>query len=300
MTRDVAASIHQRLRNRASAEGRPFQDVLQYFALERFLYRLGRSPHRDQFVLKGAVMLAAWLSPATRPTRDIDLLGHMDNTVERVVSAIQTVCQEPAPEDGLHFDGESVVGERITEAADYAGVRVRFRAYLGTARIPMQIDIGFGDPLVPGPLPVQLPTMLDLPAPEVQGYSRESVIAEKLQTMAFMGEVNSRMKDFYDVWLLATHFDFHGSVLAEAIEKTFLWRETALSAAPLALGEGFAREKQGQWDAFLRRQRLGEQSAPSSLREAMQVISGFIGPVIQALSEGQLFDRQWPAGGPWQ
>lgn len=195
MTRNVTASIRQRLLNYAKAEGRPFNEVLQYFALERFLYRLGRSPHHHQFVLKGALMLTVWQSPFPRPTRDIDLLGHLDNTVEHVVSTIQAICQEPAPEDGLRFAAESVSGERIIETGHYEGVRVRFIAYLGTARVPMQIDIGFGDPLVPGSTLVRLPTILDLPPPELQGYSRESTIAEKLQAMIYLGEINSRMKD---------------------------------------------------------------------------------------------------------
>lgn len=141
MTRDTAVSVRQRLLNYARSSGRPFNEVLQYFCLERFLYRLGRSPFRDRLVLKGALMFIAWQSPITRPTRDIDLLGQMDNTVEQVVSAVRTICQEPASEDGLRFDVEGIVGERIVEAADYAGIHVRFRAYLGKARIPMQIDV---------------------------------------------------------------------------------------------------------------------------------------------------------------
>jgi len=301
MTRNVVASVHQRLLNCAKAGGRPFNEVLQYFALERFLYRLGCSPYSHQFVLKGALMFTVWQSPFSRPTRDIDLLGRLDNSVEHIVSTIQAICQEPAPEDGLRFADESLVGERIIEAANYEGVRVRFAAYLGTARIPMQIDIGFGDPLVPGPTPIRLPTVLDFPPPELQGYSRESAIAEKLQIMVYMGEVNSRMKDFYDVWLLANHFDFDGSILAQAIHETFHWRQTALSPTPVAFSDGFAQdpEKQTQWIAFIRRHRLEEKEMPATLHEALQVIAPFLQPVIQALSEGQRFDRRWSPGGPW-
>ena len=301
MTRDVAASVRQRLLNHARAEGRPFNEVLQYFALERFLYRLGRSSYHHQFVHKGALMFTVWQSPFPRPTRDIDLLGRLDNTVEHVASTIQAICQEPVPEDGLHFDAESIAGERIIEAANYKGVRVRFAAYLGTARIPMQIDIGFGDPLVPGPSPVRLPTVLDFPPPELQGYSRESAIAEKLQIMVYMGEINSRMKDFYDVWLLATRFDFDGSILAQAIRETFRWRQTTLPLTPVAFSDGFAqdREKQIQWDAFIRRHRLEKQGMPVTLHEAIQVIAAFLQPVIQALSEGQRFNQRWSPGGPW-
>lgn len=300
MIHDVAASVHQRLLNHARAEGRPFNQVLQYFALQRFLYRLGRSPLRGQFVLKGALMFTAWQSPFPRPTRDIDLLGRLDNSVEQVVAAIQAICQQPVDdEDGLRFDVASVTGERIIEAADYAGVRVRFTAYLGAARIPMQVDVGFGDPLVPGPSPVQLPTILDFPPPELQGYSRESAIAEKLQVMVYLGEVNSRMKDFYDIWLLATSFDFDGAVLAQAIRETFHWRQTALLANPVAFGDSFSQdnEKLAQWAAFLRRLRL--EDAPATLRQAVQTIAAFLRPVLQALSEGRRFDRRWSAGGPW-
>jgi len=299
MTQNIAASVRQRLLNHARAEGRPFNEVLQYFALERFLYRLGRSPYRRQFVLKGALMFTVWRPPLLRPTRDIDLLGHLDNAVERVVPAIQAICQEPAPEDGLRFAAESAVGERIIESAKHEGVRVRFTAYLGTARVPMQIDVGFGDPLVPGPSLVRLPSILGFPPPELQGYSRESAIAEKLQIMVYMGEINSRMKDFYDIWLLATHFDFDGPILARAIHETFRWRQTTLPPNPVAFSDTFTqdREKQVQWIAFIRRHRLKD--TPATLHEAIQIIAAFLQPVIQALLEDQRFDQRWPPGGPW-
>jgi len=275
VTRNVAASVRQRLLNHARAGGRPFNEVLQYFCLERFLYRMGRSPYRDRLVLKGALMFTVWQSLVTRSTRDIDLLGHIDNTVEQVMSTIRAICQEPAPEDGLRFDADSIVGERIIEAADYAGVRVRFTAYLGRARIPMQIDVGFGDPVVPGPSLVSLPAILNLPRPEVQGYSRESAIAEKFQVMVYLGEINSRMKDFYDIWLLATGFSFDGLLPAQAIRETFDWRRTT----------------------FVDRHRL--QDAPDTLHEAVQTLAAFLLPIARALSDGQPFARRWSPGGPW-
>jgi len=296
---DVAASVRQRLLNHARSMGRPFNEVFQHFVLERFLYRLGRSPYREQFVLKGALMFTAWQSPPTRPTRDIDLLGYMDNTVEQVVAAVQAICQEPAPDDGLHFDLDSIGGERIVEAAAYAGVRVRTVTYLGKARIPLQVDVGFGDPVVPGPSLITLPAQLDLPRPEVRGYSRESVIAEKLQAMVYLGPINSRMKDFYDVWLLATAYAFEGPLLARAIRETFDRRQTSVPPDPVALTDAFVRApgKGTQWRAFVNRQRLGD--APGTLQETVQVLSGFLLPVVQALSHGQPFDRHWPPGGPW-
>jgi len=299
VTRNVAASVRQRLLNYARAGGRPFNEVLQYFCLERFLYRMGRSPYRDRLVLKGALMFAVWRSPVTRSTRDIDLLGHMDNTVEQVVSAIRAICEEPAPEDGLRYDVGSIVGESIIETADYAGVRVRFTAYLGRARIPMQIDVGFGDPLVPGPSLVSLPAILDLPRPEVQGYSRESAIAEKFQVMVYLGEINSRMKDFYDIWLLATEFPFDGLLLAQAIRETFDWRQTTLPTDPVAFSDAFARDpaKEVQWRAFVDRHRL--RGAPDTLHETTQTLAAFLLPIVRALSDGQPFDRSWSPGGPW-
>jgi len=299
MTRNVAASVRQRLLNRARTEGRPFNEVLQYFALERFLYRLGRSPYRHQFVLKGALMFSAWQSPFSRPTRDIDLLGRLDNTVEHVVSAIRAICQEPVQEDGLRFDAESVAGERIIEAANYKGVRVRSVAHLTTARIPIQIDVGFGDPVVPGPSLVRLPTILDFPPPELLGYSRESAIAEKFQAMVYLGAINSRMKDFYDIWLLATRFAFDGPLLAQAIRETFYRRQTTLPVAPFAFSDAFAqdREKQIQWIAFIRRHHL--EDTPTTLHETIQVIAAFLQPAIYALSEGQPFNWHWLPGGPW-
>jgi hypothetical protein len=299
VTPNLAASVHQRLLNYARATDRPFNEMLQRFALERFLYRLGRSPYARRFVLKGALMLTAWQIPSPRPTRDIDLLGRMENTVEQVVSAVEAICQEPVPDDGLRFETEGIVGERITETANYSGVRLRFAAYLGQARIPMRIDVGFGDPLVPGPSLVRLPAILDFPPPEVRGYSRESAIAEKYQIMVYLGKINSRMKDFYDVWSLATHFPFEGAILAQAISETFESRGTSLSLHPIVFSDVFAQdgEKQVQWEAFRRRLRM--EDMPATLQEVVQVIAAFLGPVTEALVEGQSFQRRWEPGRRW-
>lgn len=248
MTKNVAASVHQRLLNLARAEGRVFNEVLQRFALERFLYRLGSSRYRSRFILKGAWMLSVWQVPLPRPTRDIDLLGRLASTVENIASAVQGICETSAPADGLYFDTKDLVSERITETANYAGVRVRFVAYLGKARVPMRIDVGFGDPVVPDPSAVQLPALLDFPPPELLGYSRESTIAEKYQAMVYLGMINSRMKDFFDIWLLASHTSFRGPLLAQAIEETFRWRTAPLVLESVALSDAFAldSEKEAQ------------------------------------------------------
>ena len=300
MTRNIAASVRQRLLNRARAEGRPFSELLQYFALERFLYRLGRSSYSNRFVPKGALMFGVWQGPFSRPTRDVDLLGHVEHTVERVTTVMRAICQQSVPEDdGLRFDADSVTGERIVEAASYEGVRVKLVAYLEAARVLVQIDVGFGDPLVPGPNPIRLPTILEFPPPELQGYSRESAIAEKFQAMVYLGVVNSRMKDFYDIWSLATRFEFDGAILAQAVRETFRSRQTTLLQTPVALSDSFAndRERQAQWTAFIRR--IQTENVPVSFSGAVQEIKAFLQPVIQALIDEQPFSKHWSPGGPW-
>ncbi len=180
MTHNMAASVRQRLLNHAHAENRQFNELLQRYDLERFLYRLAESPYARQFVLKGAMMLLAWQGPAARPTRDIDLLGRMDSSIEHLVNVMRAVCRVEVPDDGVQFDSEHIQGEAITEDADYQGVRVSLLATIGAARIYLHVDVGFGDIVVPRAEKVELPTLLDFPAPVLQGYSRESAIAEKL------------------------------------------------------------------------------------------------------------------------
>ena len=173
MKKSLPASVRQRLANRARETGKPFQEVLQYFAMERFLYRLAQSRHAEQFVLKGALMFTAWGAPATRPTKDIDLLARMDNSVEAVVGVIREVCGQNVEPDGLNFELASVAGEAIKEAADYPGVRVKFLAMLQNARISMQIDVAFGDVITPAATPTKFPVLLDFAAPRILGYPRE-------------------------------------------------------------------------------------------------------------------------------
>jgi predicted nucleotidyltransferase component of viral defense system len=220
-TKDLAASVHQRLLNRARAVGRPFAELLQHYAMERFLYRLSKSPHAPSFVLKGALALTMWGIPRSRTTKDIDFLGQADNSVDSVVITVQGVCLERVEPDGMAFDASTVEGERIIEGADYEGVRVRFGGSLGSARVTMQLDIAFGDAVVPAPQLVAYPTILDFPPPRLKVYSRESTISEKLEAMVRLGLLNSRMKDFFDIWLLSARFSFDGATLSYAIQRTF-------------------------------------------------------------------------------
>ncbi len=299
MIRDLPASVRQRLANKARQAGRPFQEVLQYFAMERFLYRLGRSPHADKFVLKGALLFAAWGGPKSRPTKDIDLLGRMDNRVEAVASVMREVCGQAVEPDGLMFDVGSLAGEAIKEDADYSGVRVTFLVTLQHARVAMQIDTGFGDVVTPAAVPLAYPVLLDFAAPHLLGYPRETVVAEKFEAMTKLGLLNSRMKDFYDLWLLAQQFDFDGPPLAVAIQRTFANRGTAVAGLPVALTPAFGGDaaKQVQWRGFLRKAKLD--GVPASLQSVIDELVRFLHPVSAAVEAGASFDVSWTAAGPW-
>jgi len=244
--RNIPSSVRQRLLNRAKSDQRPFNELLQYYAMERFLYRLSQSAYADRFVLKGALMLRVWRSPELRPTMDIDMLGRMSNEEADIVDQIRDILTADVEADGLAFDPDSIQAERITEDADYEGLRIRFPGTLGSARVNMQIDIGFGDVVYPGPEESDLPTMLNSPAPRLLCYSRESSISEKFEAMVKLGMLNSRMKDFYDIWLLSRQFDFDGAKLTEAIRLTFERRGTKLPFEVEAFSAPFIEAKQAQ------------------------------------------------------
>lgn len=296
---NTAASAHRRLLNVARQSGRPFNDLIQYYADERWLYRLSQSPHGSRFILKGALMMVVWDTPVTRPTRDIDLLGRVDNDLESVQDLIATVCRTPVEDDGLVFDPDSVVTERISEDADYEGVRAKFKGYLGNARIAMQIDIGFSDVVTPEPVEIDYPSILDHPAPRLYAYNRETVIAEKVEALVKLGELNSRMKDIFDIWLMAKTFDFDGAVLAEAIRRTFERRKTPIDPTPLCFERSYIEnpDKQKQWQAFIRRSKLT--AAPAEFSEAMKRVQEFAGSILKALAHGKPFTHHRTAGKSW-
>lgn len=235
--KNLEASVQARLQNHARATKRPFQELLQYYAMERFLYRLSKTPHRARFVLKGALMLHVWGAPLARATKDLDFLGRLDNSLENLERVVREVCAADVEPDGVVFDPTTVKTERIKEDADYEGVRVRFVGLLGRARVAMQIDVGFGDVVTPGAETITYPALLGFPAPELSGYPRETVVAEKFQAMVYLRTLNSRMKDFYDVWLLANQFTFDGALLAKAVAATFANRETAIDVAPIDVAQ---------------------------------------------------------------
>ena len=270
--------------------------------MERFLYRLSKSPHGSKFTLKGALLLTTWGLSVPRATKDIDLLGNVPNDIETLAAIVRDISVQQVEPDGLRFDAETVEGESIVEDADYHGVRIRFWGFLGKARVRMQVDVGFGDAIVPSALIEKYPTLLnDFHPPQLATYSRESTIAEKLEAMTKLGLLNSRLKDFYDIWLLAQHFEFTGATLAEAIRTTFENRQTILTAEPSAWTRAFSddRDRAKQWRAFLRRIDRSGTDTPD-LNTVVIAISEFLKPVLELLTKDRDFTKRWPAGGPWE
>lgn len=296
---NLAASVQARLQNQARATNRPFQELLQYYAMERFLYRLSATPHRASFLLKGGLMLHVWNAPLARATRDLDFLGRLDNSLENLERVIREICTVEVKPDGIVFDPAMVKGERIKEDADYEGVRVRFVGLLGKARAAMQIDVGFGDVVTPGAVNIAYPALLDFPAPSLSGYPRETVVAEKFQAMVYLSTLNSRMKDFYDLWLLARQFAFQGPELTQAITATFANRKTAIDVAPIALTAAFTEQAStlAQWAAF--RKKLPGIECPDRLSELAQFLAEFLLPAARACKRNERFEQRWSPGGPW-
>lgn len=293
--RDLSASVRARLLQIAKERHEEFQLVLTRYAADRFLYRLSRSVHRETYLLKGATLFAYWTGEFHRVTRDLDLLGAGDPQISSIVATLAEVCEEPVEDDGLEFLSETVTGTTIKAEDEYEGVRVTLTAMLGKARIPLQIDIGFGDAVTPAPQEAELPAMLNLPSAHVLAYPRETVIAEKCEALVHLGLGNSRLKDFYDLWYLAAHFDFEGAVLARALAATFNRRQTSLpSQTPAALTPLYYEDaaRQAQWRAFLRKSSLPSDSV-ESLEDTIKVLLVFLMPLFDAIGSHASFDRLW-------
>ncbi|MCO4761458.1 MAG: nucleotidyl transferase AbiEii/AbiGii toxin family protein [Myxococcales bacterium] len=299
--KNLPASVRARLLNLARDKGEDFAGLLTRYVLERFMYRLGSSEHAERFVLKGATLFAIWSDQPHRPTRDLDLLGFGINDVPALVGVFQQVCEQDVEPDGLVFDPASVQGGVIREDQIYEGVRITLLATLARARISVQVDVGFGDSVFPEAESVEVPVLLDFPPPVLSAYAKETVVAEKLQAMVALGIVNSRLKDFYDIWVLARHNAFDGAVLSEAVRRTFTRRDSLLPLnPPVALTPEFSDDsaKAVQWRAFLRRGRLV--AGEPGLDEVVVFLASFLLPML-GLGGGEVTeDLEWPPGGPWR
>ena len=285
---DMAASVRARLLTRAKERGEDFQLTLVRYAIERFLYRLGQSAHRDAFVLKGAMLFALWSKEPFRATGDLDLLGLGSAGERRVKSMIADLAVMNVEPDGVSFDASQLRVEEMHAQDEYKGVRLSFLARIGNVRIPMKVDVGFGDVITPAPVDLDYPGMLDLPVANVRAYPVETVIAEKFQAMVELGIRNSRMKDFFDLWAIALTMEVDGSNLAEAIKSTFVRRETELPLMrPLAFTPDFVEDtsKQAQWSAFVRR--MTTTLTPVSLKESVEVVADLVMPAATGAAIGK-------------
>jgi len=269
--KNMGASVRARLTDKARTRGDNVQLVLLRFAIERLIYRLAQSKYRDDFILKGAMLFSLWADVPYRGTGDLDLLGKGDPAPDRIASIFRELCGLSVPDDGLVYDADSVTAERTRAEDEYQGVRAELNATLAGARLRIQIDIGFGDVVTPEAQAISYPTLLDFPEPRLRAYPPETVVAEKLEALVSLGIRNSRMKDFFDLWIMAKTFDFDGSILAAAIGATFARRQTAIpSEKPVAFTP-----------------------------ELLAFVAGFAMPVLESVRDGKLFAKKWPAGGAW-
>lgn len=294
-----AESIRQRLRNRFRARGEDVTLGLQRYAVERFLYRLGQSRHRERFVLKGATLFAIW-GRAYRPTRDIDFTGYGSSNQNDVIRDFREICNTPDPADQLVFDTNSIMAEPIRDGSEYEGLRIRLRAKLGESDIAVQIDVGFGNAIVPGPEETEVRTILGDPPPRILAYPRESVVAEKLNAMVTLGERNSRYKDFYDLHAMASTFSFDKDTLVRAVRATFERRATPVTGAlpaPITAPFFANAERLAQWRAYVTRNSLT--GAPTDFQVVGELLARFLQPVWAQLLVSGSATGNWPPGGPW-
>ncbi|MCW5934738.1 MAG: nucleotidyl transferase AbiEii/AbiGii toxin family protein [Fimbriimonadia bacterium] len=297
--KNLPASVQMRLLNKARERQEEHGKTMVDYLLERWLYRLSISPYKDRFVLKGAKVFLLWNDSPHRSTRDLDLLVYDNPDLPAIEKVIKDICLVPSEDDGIHFFTETIQVKRIRETASYEGVRVTLQGKI-VSPVLIQIDIGFGDVVTPQAEWQEYPTLLDFPKPRVRCYPRETIIAEKLEAMVLLGEANSRMKDYYDLWILLKTFEFDCALLSQAIQATFMQRKTAIpDDVPVGLTPVFSGNvlKQTQWQAFLRK---GNLSSPGlQLSDVVQKAHGFVMPVLSAVAEGQVFSGYWKPGGPW-
>jgi hypothetical protein len=295
---NLAASVRARLLNRARENKQDFNLVLTRYAIERLLYRISISQHADQFLLKGALLFDLWFDIPHRPTRDADFLGFGSAELPHIETIFKEICMIET-QDGVTFRPDTVHAAEIRKEANYAGVRVMLLGLIDGARCQIQVDIGFGDAVTPGPEDIVYPVMLtEFAAPKLRCYPRYTVVAEKFEALSSLGIANSRMKDYFDLWILAQHADFDGNTLRQAVRATFDRRKTTLTGdPPFGLTDAFAQDtqKQVQWQAFLRKNRL----EALALNDIITTLAAFMLPVIKTANANEVFSASWQAGGPW-
>ncbi|RME96006.1 MAG: nucleotidyl transferase AbiEii/AbiGii toxin family protein [Alphaproteobacteria bacterium] len=294
-----AESIRRRIANEMRQRGDDPGVGLQRYAVERLLYRLGESHYRERYVLKGATLFAIW-GTAYRPTRDIDFTGYGSADQNDVIQDFREICDIPDPVDELVFDTDTITAEPIRDGSEYDGLRVRIRAWLGKSQISVQIDVGFGNAIVPPPEETEVRTILGDPPPQILAYPRESVVAEKLHAMVTLGERNSRYKDFYDLYAVASGFPFDRDTLVRAVRATFERRSTPITEAlpaPLTAPFYADEERLTQWRAYVTRN--GLDGAPTDFQQVGDLLTRFLRPVWEALGDSGGSAGDWPPGGPW-
>jgi predicted nucleotidyltransferase component of viral defense system len=298
--KNIPASISERLKNIARESGKAFDVLLLLYFQERFLYRLSISDYQDKFILKGGLFLFSQTGFKARPTKDVDFLAkQIANDLEKLKHSFASICGMELPNDGIVFVVDEMTSERIKEDADYEGVRIKVTALLGRMKKVLQFDIGFGDVVVPKPQIIDYPVLLDMDIPQIQAYSKESVISEKFEAMISLSVMNSRMKDFYDLHTLLTTNDFDGRILFEAVFETFQRRGTPLEKEHPLFHIDFAvnENRIRQWNAFLRRLDIEGQL---EFKEVMICIVDFLEPIYRSvLNENEFFgkwncvERRW-------
>ncbi len=296
---NIGASVRARLLNKARAEKLDFNLLLTRYALERLLYRLSISEQRDQFLLKGALLFDLWFDIPHRPTHDADFLGFGSAEIPHLEEVFRSISRIEV-EDGILFRPDSVRADEIRKDANYAGVRVTLLGLLDGARCPVQVDVGFGDTVVPGPENASYPVILSgMPEPRIRVYPRYTVVAEKLEALTSLGMLNTRVKDFFDLWVLAKQSDFEGTVLSRAVAATFERRRTPIpQGSPIGLSDEFINDaqKERQWQAFIRRNAL----EPMVFSAVITDLREFLVPVLESISLGSDLKMAWRAAEGWR
>jgi predicted nucleotidyltransferase component of viral defense system len=298
--KNIPASVRQKLKNLGKNTNINLNDMIQYYAMERFLNRLSLSEFFEKFILKGGLSLKVWGFPKSRPTKDIDMLGKINNDENSIKKKIKIILETEVEPDGIYFNSTNIKSEIITKNDDYNGIRILFNGNIDGARFNIQLDIGFSDIIYPKPIMKILPPVLNnslFTATNLLCYSLESVIAEKFETMVSLGEINSRLKDFFDIWTLSGKHQFDSEILSEAIRLTFEKRGTLITKEIGAFSEIFIKEKELQWKHF--KKRLSLEDTSEKFADIVMELKEFINPIVDSILSNQKEHMIWKPKGPW-